>query len=184
MLLNFFARSDFIDRLNRHVLSGVNNIKFRIISVGKIREKFFRQGIEEYLKRLSAYTKIELLDGLEEKLNPHASLKDIDKLLAREGEKILNVIDQDDIVVLLDIAGQMVNSEQFADHIARFNNSGKKQVNFIIGSSYGISPEVSKRADSQISFSPLTFPHQMAVLILTEQIYRGFKILKGEPYHK
>lgn len=165
-------------------LGEVNKIRFRIISVGKIREKFYRQGIDEYTKRLGAYTKIEMFEGLEERLNPNASPKEIERLLNKEGAKILNLVDQDDILAVLDIEGKMLSSREFADYIDGLKHSGKTRVNFVIGASYGVAPEIKKRADVRISFSPLTFPHQMAVLILTEQLYRAFKILQGEPYHK
>jgi len=162
----------------------VSRIRFRIISVGKVREKFYRQGIEEYIKRLRGYIQMEFLEGLEEKLNPTASPKEIERLLNKESEKILNLVDHNDLLVLLDIEGHMLDSRQFADYINNFKHSGRARVNFVVGSSYGVAPQVKKRADVRLSFSPLTFPHQMAVLILTEQIYRAFKILHGEPYHK
>lgn len=159
-------------------------MKYYIYSVGKIREPFYTKGINEYLKRLKAYIAIELVDGLEEKLNPNASEKDIEKVLAKEGQKILNNMSPDDIVILLDIKGKTMDSTSFAKELENYNLSGRKRVIFIIGSSYGVSTEVKKRANYLLSFSPMTFPHQMAVLILVEQIYRGFKILKNEPYHK
>lgn len=159
-------------------------MKYRIISVGKIREPFYRDGIKEYIKRLGAYTSIEIADGLEEKLNPRAGDKEIQKILQKEGEKILNLIGNDEILVVLDIQGKKLSSEELSEYIDDWNLSGKNRVNLVIGGSYGVSDEVKRKADSKISFSPMTFPHQMAVMILTEQIYRGFKILKGEPYHK
>ncbi|MDD2620637.1 MAG: 23S rRNA (pseudouridine(1915)-N(3))-methyltransferase RlmH [Syntrophomonadaceae bacterium] len=158
-------------------------MKYRIISVGKIREPFYLEGINEYLKRLGPYTNIELLDGLEEKISPRASEKEIQKFLKKEGDKILNLLGKDEIVVVLDIKGMQLTSEGLAEQITVWNTSGKSRINLIIGDAYGLCDEVKKRADYKISFSHMTFPHQMAVLILTEQIYRGFKILKGEPYH-
>lgn len=159
-------------------------MKYAIYSVGRIRESFYVKGIEEYLKRLKAYTSIELVDDLEEKLSPKASDKDIQNILNKEGQKLLNLINPNDLVILLDIQGKMLTSSEFAREIESHDFSGKSRVVFIVGSSYGVSPEVKKRADKLISFSPMTFPHQMAVLILVEQIYRGFKILRNEPYHK
>lgn len=159
-------------------------MKYVIFSVGKIREPFYVRGIEEYLKRLKAYTTIELIDGLEEKISPKASDKDIQNTLNKEGQKLLNLINPNDLVILLDIQGKMLSSRELAKEIESHDFLGKSRVVFIIGSSYGVSPEVKKRADKLISFSPMTFPHQMAVLILSEQIYRGFKILRNEPYHK
>ncbi len=159
-------------------------MKFRIISVGKIREPFYQEGIKEYTKRLTPYTSIELVEGLEEKTNPRAGEKEIEKILQKEGEKILGLLGKDEILVIFDIAGKPLGSEQLAQYINYWNNSGKNRINLVIGGSHGLSDQVKKRADQSISFSSMTFPHQMAVLILSEQLYRGFKILKGEKYHK
>lgn len=159
-------------------------MRYRIISVGKIREPFYQDGINEYLKRLSAYCSIELLDGLEEKISPRAGEKDIQKALQKEGDRILNLLGNEEFLAVLDIGGRQFSSEDLAGQLGEWNMSGKSRVNLVIGGSHGLSEEVKKRADYKISFSKMTFPHQMAVLILTEQVYRGFKILKGEPYHK
>lgn len=159
-------------------------MKYRIISVGKIREKFYLEGIKEYMKRLGPYGSFELVDGLEEKVPPHPSEKDIARLLDKEGERILNLLGDNEIVVILDLQGEQISSEQLASCIQDWNQSGQNRINLVIGASHGLAPTVKQRADQSISFSKMTFPHQMAVLILSEQIYRGFKILKGEPYHK
>lgn len=159
-------------------------MKYRIISVGKIREKFYRQGIDEYLKRLGPYTGIELWDGLEEKVSPRAGEKDIVKVLHKEGERILSLVGDNELLVVMDAQGKLLSSEDLANCLEKWNMSGLSRVNMVIGGSHGISDIVKKKADHIISFSNMTFPHQMAVLILSEQIYRGFKILKGEPYHK
>ncbi|NLO21503.1 MAG: 23S rRNA (pseudouridine(1915)-N(3))-methyltransferase RlmH [Syntrophomonadaceae bacterium] len=159
-------------------------MKYRIISVGKIREPFYQAGIKEYMKRLSSYGSIELLEGLEEKTRPRAGEKEIEKILQKEGEKILGLLGKDELLVAFDIAGKQMNSTQLADCINDWNHSGKNRVNLVIGGSHGLSTQVKKAADQAISFSPLTFPHQMAVLMLVEQLYRGFKIIKGEKYHK
>ncbi len=159
-------------------------MKYRIISVGKIREKFYAEGIKEYMKRLGPYASMELLDGLEEKVNPRPSEKDIEKVLHKEGERILALLGENERLVVLDPHGEMISSEQLASQMEKWNESGNNRINLVIGGSHGISQSVKQRADQSISFSKMTFPHQMAVLILTEQIYRGFKILKGEPYHK
>jgi 23S rRNA (pseudouridine1915-N3)-methyltransferase len=163
---------------------GVEMLKYRIISVGKIREKFYAQGINEYLKRLGPYTSIELLDGLEEKVSPRAGEKDIEKVLRKEGERILSLLGESELLIVLDLQGKLISSEDLASSIEEWNMSGLGRVNLVIGGSHGLADAVKKRADLTISFSKMTFPHQMAVLILSEQIYRGFKILKGEPYHK
>ena len=159
-------------------------MRYRIISVGKIKEAFFLKGINEYLKRLQPYTGIELVDGLEEKTNPRAGQSEINRVLSREGERVLKLVGDDDILVVLDIQGNSISSEAFAQLLEQWNFSGKSRVNLVIGGSHGLSDEVKRRANYRLSFSPMTFPHQMAVLMLTEQLYRGFKILKGEPYHK
>jgi 23S rRNA (pseudouridine1915-N3)-methyltransferase len=159
-------------------------MKYRIISVGKIKEDFYLLGINEYTKRLRTYTNIELVDGLEEKISPRAGKKDIEKVLEKEGTKILALINDNDISIALDINGKQLSSVDLAGCLEQWNMSGKARVNFIIGGSYGLSAEVKQKADQAISFSRMTFPHHMAVLILSEQLYRGFKILKGEPYHK
>jgi len=159
-------------------------LKYRIISVGKIREKFYREGIQEYMKRLGPYGSFELVDGLEEKVPANPSDKEITRVLDKEGERILNLLGENELLIALDLQGQMLSSEQLADRLQDLNQSGRPRVNFVIGASHGLAPAVKQRADQSISFSKMTFPHQMAVLILSEQIYRGFKILKGEPYHK
>lgn len=159
-------------------------MKYRIISVGKIREPFYQAGVQEYLKRLTPYATMELVEGLEEKLSPKAGDKDIVRALDKEGEKILNMIGDNEILVALDIKGKQLSSEALAEAMQGWNLSGKNRVNLVVGSSFGIAPAVKTRADYLISLSPMTFLHQMTVLILTEQLYRGFKILKGEPYHK
>lgn len=159
-------------------------MKYRIISVGKIREDFYVQGIREYLKRMRPYANIELIDDLEEKISPRAGQKDIARALDKEGSKILALIDDEDITAALDIRGTPLSSEALAVQIQQWNQSGKSRLNFIIGASHGLSAAVKQKSNQLISFSPMTFPHQMAVLILSEQLYRGFKILKGEPYHK
>lgn len=159
-------------------------MKYRIISVGKIREIFYAQGVNEYLKRLGSYTNIELWDGLEEKVSPHAGAKDIERVLNKEGERILSLLGEHELLVVMDGKGKQLSSEDMANCIEEWNMSGLNRVNLVIGGSHGLADIVKKRADRIISFSKMTFPHQMAVLILSEQIYRGFKILKGEPYHK
>lgn len=159
-------------------------MKYRILSVGKIRESFFSSGVEEYLKRLRPYAGIEVADGLEEKISPHASPKEIEKLLEKEGQRILNLIGENEIMIVLDVKGRCLSSEELAGQMQKWNESGKFRVNFIIGGANGLSERVKQCADEKLSFSRLTFPHQMAVLILAEQLYRGFKIIKGEPYHR
>lgn len=156
---------------------------YRIISVGKLREPFYQQGSREYLKRLTAFNRIELLDGLEEKLSPKAGERDIEKVLDKEADRILALLNRDDYLVLLDVEGREIDSPGLARYINDWNHSPYKRINFLVGSAYGVAGRVKARADLLLSLSRLTLPHQMAVMVLTEQLYRGFKILKNEPYH-
>jgi len=159
-------------------------MRYRIISVGRIREKYFLDGIAEYLKRLTRYGKIDLVDGLEEKSSPRAGEAEIKQALNREGERILALLDSDEILVVLDSNGQLMTSEDLAGHIDKWNMGGASRISMVVGSSLGLSDAVKKRAHLAVSMGRMTLPHQMAVLVLTEQIYRAFKIIKGEPYHK
>ncbi|MGR6837313.1 23S rRNA (pseudouridine(1915)-N(3))-methyltransferase RlmH [Syntrophomonas erecta] len=160
-------------------------MKYRIISVGKIREPFYVNGINEYLKRLVVYTGIELVEGLEEKVGSRAGEKEILRVLKKEGERILALGGgSDEILVVLDSRGKQMTSEDFAYQMETWHQSGHYRVNLVVGGPHGVSDEVRRRADLILSFSRMTFLHQMAVLILIEQLYRGVKIIKGEPYHK
>ena len=156
-------------------------MKIKIIALGKIKEKFLKEGIDEFLKRLTPYTSIEIVE-----LNP-TEIKDenlIQKALEQEAEKILANIKPNSYVITLEIQGKQLTSEEFASKINEITISGTNEIVFIIGSSYGLSPMVSQKADCKLSFSKMTFLHQFARLILVEQIYRAFKILKNETYHK
>ena len=156
-------------------------MKIKIIALGKIKEKFLKDGIDEFLKRLTPYTTIEIVE-----LQP-VEIKDenlIQKALQQEGEKILANIKPDSYVITMEILGKQLSSEDFALKINEITNTGISELVFVIGSSCGISPIVSQRANLKLSFSKMTFLHQFARLLLVEQIYRAFKILKGETYHK
>ena len=156
-------------------------MKIKIIALGKIKEAFLRDGINEFLKRLTPYCSIEILE-----LTP-IEIKDenlVSKVLEEEGQIILSHIKQDSYVITLEINGKQLSSEEFASKINEINMSGTNDLVFIIGSSCGLSPIVSQRADFKLSISKMTFLHQFARLLLVEQIYRAFKILKGETYHK
>ena len=156
-------------------------MKIKIIALGKIKEKFLKDGIDEFLKRLTPYTSLEIIE-----LNP-IEIKDenlIQKALDEEGKNILSHIKDDSFVITMEIQGKQLSSEEFAQKINDITMNGISELIFIIGSSYGISDEVSKRSDFKLSMSKMTFLHQFARLILVEQIYRAFKILKGEKYHK
>ena len=156
-------------------------MKIKIIALGKIKEKFLKEGIEEFLKRLTPYAAIEIIE-----LQP-VEIKDenlTEKALRQEGEKIFSSIKNDSFVITLEIGGKQLSSEEFADKINEISNSGVSELVFIIGSSCGLAKTVSARANFKLSMSKMTFLHQFARLLLVEQIYRAFKILKNETYHK
>ena len=156
-------------------------MKIKIIALGKIKEKFLKIGIDEFLKRLNPYCSMEILE-----ISP-IEIKDenlITRILDEEGEKILSHIKSEDYVITLEIEGKEFSSTDFAKKIDEITKLGTSEIVFVIGSSCGISKNVSKRADLKMSMSKMTFLHQFARLILIEQIYRGFKIIKGETYHK
>ncbi len=156
-------------------------MNIKIIALGKIKEKFLKDGIEEFLKRLRPYTGVEIIE-----LSP-VEIKDenlISKALDDEAEKILSYIKQQSFVITLEIQGKMLSSEEFAAKINELSNQGIGELIFVIGSSCGLSPKVSARANFKLSMSKMTFLHQFARLLLVEQIYRAFKILKNETYHK
>lgn len=156
-------------------------MKIKIIALGKIKEKFLKQGIDEFLKRLTPYASVEIVE-----LSP-IEIKDENltaKILEQEGEKILAQVKASSFVITLEIEGANFSSEKFASKIQEITNAGYNEIVFIIGSSCGIAPSVSARADFKLSLSKMTFLHQFARLLLIEQIYRAFKILKNEVYHK
>ncbi|MBU5676369.1 23S rRNA (pseudouridine(1915)-N(3))-methyltransferase RlmH [Alkaliphilus sp. MSJ-5] len=155
-----------------------------IISVGKLKEKYLKQGIEEYTKRLSRYTKLNLVEVPDEKAPENLSNAEEQIVKNKEGEGILKHIKEGTYVIALDLKGKMLSSEELADKLQNLGITGNSNIAFIIGGSLGLSDEVLKRADYKLCFSPMTFPHQLMRLILLEQVYRGFRIMKGEPYHK
>jgi 23S rRNA (pseudouridine1915-N3)-methyltransferase len=155
-----------------------------IVTVGKLKEKYLKQGIEEYLKRLSAYAKMEIIELPDEKAPETLSQVEMEQIKEKEGERILAKIHPDAHVVALAIEGSMKTSEQLAATIDKLGTYGKSKIVFIIGGSLGLSKGVMQRADEALSFSKMTFPHQLMRLILVEQVYRAFRIMRGEPYHK
>lgn len=155
-----------------------------IITVGKLKEKYLKQGIDEYLKRLSAYAKIEIIEVPDEKAPEELSETEMLQVKQKEGERILSKIHPDAHVIALAIEGKMKTSEELADGLDKLATYGKSKVAFVIGGSLGLSSEVLQRANEKLSFSKMTFPHQLMRLILVEQVYRAFRILRGEPYHK
>lgn len=155
-----------------------------ILTVGKVKEKFFKQGIEEYTKRLSRYCKLTLIEVPDEKAPENLSEAEMDMVKQKEGENLLKHIKDGSFVIALEIKGKLLSSEALSEKLQQLAISGNSQVVFVIGGSLGLSSEILKRADFKLSFSPMTFPHQLMKVILLEQIYRGFRIMKGEPYHK
>lgn len=149
----------------------------KIICVGNIKEDFFRDAIEEYKKRLTRYTKIEIIEVKD------ISYDDIDKSINLEGIEILKHIDSKDYVITLEIEGKELSSEEFAQRIES-TQTINPNITFIIGGSYGLSNSIKERSNFKLSFSKMTFPHQLFRIILLEQIYRSFKILNNESYHK
>jgi 23S rRNA (pseudouridine1915-N3)-methyltransferase len=155
-----------------------------IISVGKLKEKYLKMGIEEYLKRMTPYAKVQLVEVNDEKAPESLSEAEMDIVKEREGERILQHIKPETHVVALAIEGEMWSSEKLASQLDKWATYGKSSVAFIIGGSLGLSTQVLKRSNQQISLSKMTFPHQVVRLILLEQIYRGYRINRNEPYHK
>ena len=156
-------------------------MKIKIIALGKIKEKFLKDGIDEFSKRIMPYTPLEIIE-----LNP-IEIKDenlTDKILDEEGEKILTQVKPQSYVITLEIGGKQLSSEEFSSKIGELINLGTQELIFVIGSSCGISKNVSARANFKLSMSKMTFLHQFARLILIEQIYRAFKIMRNETYHK
>lgn len=159
-------------------------MNIRIIAVGKLKEKYWRDAAGEYAKRLGAYCSLEIVEVKESPLRANPSAADEEAVKTAEGEDILRHISKGDYVITLEIKGRGLSSEQLADKMADLALDGKSNIAFVIGGSLGLSQEVSKRADFKLSFSAMTFPHQMMRVILLEQIYRSFKINRNETYHK
>lgn len=159
-------------------------MKITVIAVGKIKEKFFEDAIGEYSKRLSRYCKLEILQVPDEKTPDNASETVETQIKEKEGERILSKIPDGAYVIALAIEGKMLDSEELAEKINTLGITGTSQIVFIIGGSLGLSRQVLERADYKLSFSRMTFPHQLMRVVLLEQIYRGYRIITGAPYHK
>ena len=156
-------------------------MNIKIIATGKLKEKYLKDGIDEFMKRLTPYASVEIVEL------PAVEIKDehlVQRALKEEGDKVLSFIKPQAYVITLEIDGKMLSSEEFAQKIEMLTNDGISELVFVIGSSCGISSVVSERADFKLSFSKMTFLHQFARLMLIEQIYRAFKIIKHETYHK
>lgn len=159
-------------------------MKITVLTVGKIKEKYFTAAIAEYSKRLGRYCRLEMIEVQDEKTPDKAPEAINLQIKEKEGERLLANMKEDAYVIALAIQGKELSSEQLAQKISQLTLNGKSHITFVIGGSLGLSDAVLKRADYQLSFSPMTFPHQLMRVILLEQIYRVFKINSGEPYHK
>ena len=159
-------------------------MKITLITVGKIKERFFEDAIAEYSKRLSRYCRLEVIQVADEKTPDGASEAQERQIKEKEGSRILAQIKDGTYVIALAVQGTMLSSEQLASKLNKLGVDGQSQIVLIIGGSLGLSDEVLKRADYHLSFSPMTFPHQLMRVILLEQIYRSYRIISGEPYHK
>ncbi len=159
-------------------------MKITLITVGKIKEKYLKDAIAEYSKRLSRYCKLEIIEVADEKTPDNASETVEDDIRDKEGERILKYVKDDAYVVTLEIQGKLLTSEELAEKIDKLGIQGTSHIIFIIGGSIGLGKEVLKRSDYALSFSKMTFPHQLMRVILLEQIYRSYRIISHEPYHK
>ena len=159
-------------------------MKITIITVGKIKEKYLRDAIAEYSKRLNKYCKLDILEVADEKTPDHASAIVEDQIRDKEAERIQKYLKDDAYVITLEIGGKMLDSVEFSQKLEQLGIQGKSHIIFVIGGSIGLGNEILKRSDFAISFSKMTFPHQLMRVILLEQIYRSYRIMNHEPYHK
>ncbi|MDM5201556.1 23S rRNA (pseudouridine(1915)-N(3))-methyltransferase RlmH [Fictibacillus enclensis] len=155
-----------------------------VVTVGKLKEKYLKMGIDEYVKRLGPYSKIDIVEVADEKAPENLSDQEMQLVKKAEGDRILAKIPQDAHVIAMAIEGKLISSEDLAKNLDQLATYGKSKVAFVIGGSLGLSDEVMKRANEKISFGRITYPHQLMKLVLVEQIYRAFRINRGEPYHK
>lgn len=159
-------------------------MKITIITVGKIKEKYLKDAIAEYSKRLSKYCKLEIVEVADEKTPDNASETMEDAIRSKEAERILKYVKEDAYIITLEIQGKQLASEEMAEKIERLGVMGTSHIIFIIGGSIGLGEEVIKKSNYALSFSKMTFPHQLMRVILLEQIYRSYRIINREPYHK
>ncbi|MCR5684415.1 MAG: 23S rRNA (pseudouridine(1915)-N(3))-methyltransferase RlmH [Lachnospiraceae bacterium] len=158
--------------------------KITVAAAGKIKEKYFTQAVEEYSKRLSRYCRLEIAEVTDEKTPDDAGQREEEMIREKEGARLLKVIPDSAFCVVLAIDGSRMSSVELAEWIGKKASEGVSHICFVIGGSLGLSPAVMKRADLSLSFSDMTFPHQLMRVILLEQIYRSFRIINHEPYHK
>ena len=159
-------------------------MKITLVTVGKIKEKFYTDAIAEYAKRLSRYCKLEIIQVADEKTPDKASEAEEQQIKDKEGKRILEQIKDGAFMIALAIDGKMLDSVELSEKIEKLGVSGISSIAFVIGGSLGLSDRVLKRADYKLSFSKMTFPHQLMQMILLEQIYRSYRIMNHEPYHK
>lgn len=160
------------------------NMKITILCVGKVKEKFYRDAIDEFSKRLSRYCKLEIIEVADEKTNEESTDTEIRIVKDKEGERLLKNIKDDAYVVCLAIDGKQLDSVELSEKIEKLGVQGTSHIYFVIGGSLGLADEVLRRADYKLSFSKMTFPHQLMRVILLEQVYRAYRIMNHEPYHK
>lgn len=159
-------------------------MKITILCVGKIKEKYFSMAIEEYVKRLSRYCKLEIIEVPDEKTDENASAAEEKIVKEKEGERILKNIKDTSYVIALAINGKQLNSVELSEKIEKLGVQGVSHITFVIGGSLGLDERILQRADYKLSFSKMTFPHQLMRVVLLEQVYRSYRIMNGEPYHK
>ncbi len=159
-------------------------MKISVLTVGKIKESFYKQAIEEFQKRLGRYCKLEIIEVADEKTPDCASAAEEMQIKEREGQRLLKYIREDAWVCALAISGNMMDSEELSEKIEKLGIQGISHIQFVIGGSLGLCDSVLKHADFKLSFSKMTFPHQLMRVILLEQIYRSYRIMRKEPYHK
>ncbi|MDI9477749.1 MAG: 23S rRNA (pseudouridine(1915)-N(3))-methyltransferase RlmH [Bacillota bacterium] len=158
-------------------------MEINIISVGRLKERYLQEGIDEFIKRLRPYSRINMIELADERIPANPSLKEQEAIKNKEGERVLSSLGERTYVIALDIKGKPMSSEGLARSIQDLQISGYSSISFVIGGALGLSTEVLKRADFRLSLSHMTFTHQMVRLILLEQVYRAFRIIRGEPYH-
>ena len=159
-------------------------MKIKIVTVGKLKEKYLKDGIAEYSKRISRFAAVEMIELADEKTPDRASDSENEKILDLEGNRILSKIGDREFVVVLAIEGKTLSSKEFSSQLEQASINGYSTFTFVIGGSLGLSPQVKKRANLSLSFGRVTLPHQLMRLVLVEQIYRAFTIQQGSPYHK
>lgn len=159
-------------------------MQIQVIAVGKLKEKYLVQGISEYLKRMGPYAKVQIIELPDEKAPDNMSEAEELQVKEKEGARILAQMKPDTYVIALAIDGHMWSSDEMAQQLQQLGTYGRSHITFVIGGSLGLSDDVLKRADQKLSFGKMTYPHQLMRLVLIEQVYRAFKIMRGEPYHK